>query len=254
MSLEIVRQVSRENPDLLATNLGRTCYRHTSLLIDKLRAAGHEAYFVCKSPGEGQYTPPGFQGQPVTGLDGKEYQCSGVSHDAIWCDGKQFDTLGSANEHDRPIYKKQTEPFWSFESSDGPQIVASPTWNAVPQQDWRANNPPLKDAGTPNPVPQPPVPPQTLKLPDYAQLGDDPFFVGKVGAFVAEEMGTPKCNNCGSNDIAGGMNAGSASWIARTVHSIMVAFVKHRDHREADAIALKHRNEMRAVLHRPPLG
>lgn len=160
MSLEIVRQVSREHPDLLSMNLGRTCYMHTLILIDKLKAQGHDAYLVCKSPGEGQYTPPGFQRRTVTGLDGKEYQCSGVSHDAIWCDGKQFDTIASANEHDHPIYKKATEPFWSFDSNDGPQIVASPVWNEIAAHDWRANNPPLRE-GVSVPTPNPPTPTPT---------------------------------------------------------------------------------------------
>jgi hypothetical protein len=158
MSLEIVRQVSRENPDLLPTNLGRTCYRHTLLLVEKLCANGHDAALMCKSPGEGQYTPDGFQPRTVIGLDGKPYPCSGVSHDAIWCDGKQFDTIGSANEHDRPIYRRQGDPNWSFNPADGPQITASPTWDEIPRVHWRNNNPPLNDGAPPTPGPQPPTP------------------------------------------------------------------------------------------------
>lgn len=155
MSLEIVRQVSREYPELLQANLGRTCYQHTVYVILALEAAGHQASLMAKSPGEGQYTPPGFQPRTVTGLDGKPYPCSGVSHDAIWCDGKQFDTLGSANEHDQPIYRKSTDPFWSFDPNDGPQIIAVPIWNEIPRANWRANNPPMTEAVTPIPQPQP---------------------------------------------------------------------------------------------------
>jgi len=143
--LSIVRKVSEEHPELLPTNLGHTCYRHTVLLVEKLRHLGYDAHLMCKSPGEGQYVPPEFAQRTVTGLDGKEYPCSGVSHDAIWCDGKQYDTIGSANEHDRPIYRRRGEPNWSFSPDDGPQIIASPAWEAVPDHLWRNNNPPLTD-------------------------------------------------------------------------------------------------------------
>ena len=98
MSLEDVRQVSAANPTLLSANLVSTCYRHT--------AGGHDAYHVCKSPGESQYTPPGFALRDVVGLDGKTYRCSGVSPDAIWCDGTIVDTIASCNEHERPIHRR----------------------------------------------------------------------------------------------------------------------------------------------------
>lgn len=96
MSLEIVREVSRENPELLPLNLGRTCYRHTMLLVEKLRARGHEAYLMCKTGNEGGYAPPGFTPFEIVGRDGtSRFLCTRFSHDAIWCDGKQFDTLGA---------------------------------------------------------------------------------------------------------------------------------------------------------------
>lgn len=159
MSLELVRQISRESPGLLPTNLGRTCFAHTMLLIGKLRAAGHDAYLICKTRGEGQYVPPDFEPREVVGFDGKKYLCTGVSHDAIWCDGLQFDTIGSANEHDRPIYRANTPEGWSFDPSDGSQIVAFPVWNAIPREHWRPNNPPLKDFAVPPPTPRPQQPP-----------------------------------------------------------------------------------------------
>jgi len=154
--LSIVRKVSEEHPELLPTNLGHTCYRHTVLLVEKLRHLGYDAHLMCKSPGEGQYVPPEFAQRTVTGLDGKEYPCSGVSHDAIWCDGKQYDTIGSANEHDRPIYRRRGDPNWSFSPDDGPQITASPAWEAIPKHLWRNNNPPFKDdVVIPHPGPTP---------------------------------------------------------------------------------------------------
>lgn len=155
MSEELAEAVGRENPTLLTTNIGSTCYQFLLILINRLRANGHDARLMCKSPGEGQYTPPGFRARTVTGLDGKPYQCSGVSHDAIWSDGQQFDTLVSANEHDRPIYRKHGEPGWSFDPKDGPQFIAIPTWNMIPSIHWRPNNPPLFDDVDPAPVPVP---------------------------------------------------------------------------------------------------
>lgn len=155
MSLDVVQEVGREHPTLLPTNLGATCYKHTVILVEKLRARGHDAYLMCKSPGEGQYTPPGFTPFTVTGLDDKPYPCSGVSHDAIWCDGKQFDTIGSANEHDRSIYRRNGDPNWSFDSADGPRILASPAWDEIPAHKWRANNPPFRGNAVPTPTPRP---------------------------------------------------------------------------------------------------
>lgn len=170
MSLKLVQEVSKENPDLLPQNLGRTCYRHTFLLIEKLRALGHDASFICKSPGEGQYVPPGFETRFVIGLDGKPYACSGVSHDAIWCDGKQFDTIVAANEHDRPIYKIPNSTDVSFDPASGPQITASTTWDEIPAEKWRNNNPPLTKSATP-------IPPQTQpKQPTPKIKSRDEFF------------------------------------------------------------------------------
>lgn len=157
MNKRFVEQVGEDFPDLLPTNLGATCFRHTTILIERLRAAGHKADYVAKSPGEGQYTPPGFTPFTIVGLDGKKYSCSGVSHDAIFFNGRQFDTLVSANEHHRPIYRKQHEPFWSFDPSDGPQIRASADWSEIPREHWRENNPPLSTVpiGGTDPIPTP---------------------------------------------------------------------------------------------------
>lgn len=246
MSLELVREVSRENPDLLSTNIGRTCYRHTTLLLEKLRAHGHEAYLMCKSPGEGQYTPPGFAERNVTGLDGRSYRCSGVSHDAIWCDAKQFDTIGAANENDRPIYRRDGDPNWSFDPADGPQIVASPVWNEIAQHHWRANNPPLKDgAPAPQPpAPQPPAPqPPAIKIPTYAELGADAFFITNIGIPLQADMALK----------GQALNADSSVWFSRTTYDLMVAMIKAGGPVDPAPIVKKYRNEWRAILGLPPL-
>jgi hypothetical protein len=165
MSLEIARQVNAQYPEYLQRNVGETCHWFTQKLVDRLRAEGHQAYLMCKTHGEGQYVPRLFQPREVVGLDGKTYRCTGVSHDAIWCDGKQFDTIAGANEYDRPIYRKSSEPFWSFDAAEGPQIRGGPIWNDIDPQHWRVNNPPLK--GEPvvvNPPPPPPPPPPSKIL------------------------------------------------------------------------------------------
>lgn len=141
MSLEIVRHVHAQHPELLAENLGRTCHQFTLHVIDQLRAADHFAFLMCKTRGEGQYIPLGFQPRDVIGLDGKTYRCTGVSHDAIWCDGKQFDTIIAANESDHPLIV------------DGKRVHASPTWHEIPERYWRPQNPPLRQSNTTIPTP-----------------------------------------------------------------------------------------------------
>lgn len=172
MNLDFVQQVGRDNPTWLPTNLGRTCYAHTVELIRRLRAAGHEAWAVCKMEGEGGYAPPGFTPFTVTGFDGKPYPITRVSHDVVFVqfagstELRQFDTLGAANEHDRTIYRRDGDPNWSFDPNDGPQIKAVADWREVPRGNWRPWNPPYKgvlpaapvdgtNPGTPTPTPAP---------------------------------------------------------------------------------------------------
>lgn len=222
MSLSIARKVHETYPHLLQTNTGETCHTFTQHLVKELRAAGLRAFLMCKTAGEGQYVPLGFQPRVVKGLDGKDYTITGVSHDAIWCEGAQFDTIGNAN--DGP------EPFGS------PGI---PVWNAIPQQFWRPNNPPLAGEDViVTPKPQPPT-----ALADYHAMGDDRFFIGEIGVPLQADMALAFQS----------LNVGSAAWIARTVFRVMRAFDKHGDHREKDAIVKDVRNQWRAVLGLPPL-
>ncbi len=179
MSLEIVRQVSREHPDLLQQNLGSTCYQHTLFVVEGLIASGHNAALMCKSPSEGQYVPPGFKARVVTGLDGKQYPCSGVSHDAIWCDGKQYDTIAQANDSEDPI-----------------GMLGIPIWNEIPAQYWRANNPPLPSGPAPKPVPvpQPPQPPLKVLPKDQAFT-----FLKALDAFYRSDDGLKRPEGVGGD-------------------------------------------------------
>ena len=135
MSLEIVRDVDRKFPHLLQTNTGASCHQFTQHVIEHLSAKNHLAYLMCKTSGEGQYVPFGWQPREVTGLDGKTYTCTGVSHDAIWCDGNQFDTIARANDSDEPLLNE-----------DGSRMTGVPVWNAIKPEFWRPQNPPLKQA------------------------------------------------------------------------------------------------------------
>jgi hypothetical protein len=251
MSEAIVKRVDQVFPALLETNVGATCFRFIQICKATLEAAGHKVRYVVKTNRDGgQYTPPGFGQRQIKGTDNHLYTMTGVSHDVLYIDDVQRDLIISGNYYDEQIFDA------------GKQVRARPKWGEViPPHEYRAWNPPLpvelESLFAPaNPVAmpiEPPPAPRELEVPGYDKIGDDAFFVEKVGAFVAEEMGLPQCRDCGSHNIANGMNKGSASWIARTVHSMLRSFIKHRDTREADAIALKHRNEMRAVLNRPPL-
>jgi hypothetical protein len=135
MSVEFVREVHRKYPHLLQQNLGATCHQFTQHVIEHARAKGYEAYHVCKTAGEGQYVPFGFQPRVVKGLDGKDYTITGVSHDAIWFDGYIVDTIAQANDGEHPITH-----------ADGRHMEGIPVWNPIPREYWRPNNPPLKSA------------------------------------------------------------------------------------------------------------
>lgn len=185
MSLDIVRQVDHENPELLRTNINSTCSAFADLVVIKLRLAGHQAFRMCKTRGEGQYAPPGFVERDVVGLDGKTYHCTGMSHDAIWVDGLQVDTIAQGND-----------------SPDSIGMVGIPVWNLIPKEFWRPQNPPLKEDGaTPIPHPQPPATPYP----------GDAFFTEKVGMPLHADY-----------SAAGQlMNAGAATWFARTIWDIV---------------------------------
>lgn len=242
MNLEVVRQVGRDNPTWLPANLGRTCHAHTVELIRRIKAAGHEAWHVCKMEGEGGYTPTGFTPRTVTGLDGKNYLISRLSHDVIFFreNGtstiRQFDTLASANEYDRPIYRRNGDPNWSFDPNDGPQIQASAVWNEVPSVSWRPWNPPFEGEIAGPGVPPPPAP--VVRFPSYAEMGDDAFFRKAIGVPLFED----------EQLVGEGMNDGSSVWFSRGTHRMVESFFKTGNHNAAPEIVKDLQNQWRAIL------
>ena len=235
MSLELVRQVNAQHPRLLQTNLGSTCHEFTVKLIALLRSRGHKAYHVCKTAGEGQYVPPGFRPRIVKGLDDKDYTVTGISHDAIWVDGQQFDTIAQANDGEEPL-------FYTDGSRAGQRMEGVPVWNAIPSRHWRANNPPLKeDLVDPNPKPDPDpdliIPTPKPQPPAHKPYPGDGVFTEKIGVPLESdyrEAGRP-------------LDAGSVIWLARTIWRHVTEDVA------IEQSALQSRKEWRAALGLPPL-
>jgi hypothetical protein len=199
MSLELARKVNAAHPQLLQTNINATCSQFVDFLITELRAAGHAAFRMCKTAGEGQYTPPGFQPRVVKGLDGHEYTITGISHDAIWCDGLQFDTIGRGNDSPDPI-----------------GMTGEPAWNAIPQQFWRPQNPPLKDGATPIPQPQPPA---------MEPYPGDPAF-DSVGALLFADYA--EANHPPDSQMGRWFGRTIYDWLAKNEPTLSASIVKHR--------------------------
>ena len=234
MSLELVKQVSREHPDLLPTNLGATCYQHTVFLIQKLRSLGHSAHLICKMAGEGGYTPPDFVPFETVGFDGKRYWIAKVSHDAIYWNGLQVDTLASANEHDRFIYRIPGSIEVSFDPASGPHITASPVWDLIPKEKWRPWNPPYLLDSIPEASPTLP-PPQTTQYPPYPPNESD---VDGAGVALFADFG-----------MAGQPpNPAMFRFAFRVAYSWLTKEVP-----DLPASVAKHRKEWRAILGVPPL-
>lgn len=173
MSIEIVRAEHERHPHHLQTNINSSCFEFAQHVVEMLNAAGHKAYLMCKTSGEGQYTPPAFVPFTFIGSNGQNYLCTGFSHDAIWCDGKQYDTIGAGNDAPQPIYRNAETGVVNFDPANGPQVLGSPTWNPIPEQYWRPSNPPYKGSSS---TPQPPtVQPYPSESPDggwWGQVAD----------------------------------------------------------------------------------
>ena len=209
--LPAAQQVDRDHPELLRQNIAATCFQFITELKTLLRARGHSVYYVCKTRGEGQYTPPWFQPREITGFDGLKYLCTGFSHDALWCDGLQFDCIVRANDSDEPI-----------------GMTASPGWNPIPKEYWRPQNPPaLVDDVPVQPPTKPPVKPP-VKLP----YPGDAFFVEHVGVPLDADYAR----------AGQALNAGAATWFARTIWDIA------EEGLTPEASVKKHRPEWRAAL------
>jgi hypothetical protein len=86
--------------------------------------------------------------------------------------------------------------------------------------------------------------PPPVRIPSYAELGDDAFFRERIGVpLQADTL------------MAGQqLNDGSAVWFSRTIHSLMTASIAAKGGPiDANAIVKKHRNEWRAILGLPAL-
>jgi hypothetical protein len=215
MSLEIVRQVNSLYPQHLQLNVGPELDAFLNKLLEHLRAAGHQTFRVCKSPGERQVIPVGFQSRGVIGLDGKRYTCSGVSHDALWVDNKLFDVIASANNEDEPYYH------------DGKRVSAHPVFNEIPEHEWRPNNPPLKEPIAP---PKPPTP----KYPAYPPNESD-----VDGAGVALFSDFAQAGQAPNPQMFRFAFRVAFSWLTQEVPDLPASVTKHR-------------REWRAILGLPP--
>lgn len=223
--IDIVRGVNNANPTYLQQNVNSSCFAFVEACIAALKAEGYDAFNICKTHGEGQYTPPGHVAFPVTGLDGKQYVCTGFSHDAIWCSKSptdasllQVDLVGSGNDSPDPIY-----------DSNGNQIKGTPTWNEIPSQYWRVQNPPYDEHTPPTPVPQPPV---------GKPYPGDAYFVNNVGVPLEEDY-----KAAGQQ-----LNAGSATWFSRTIWDYVNGGLS------MDESVAKHRKEWRQALGLPEVS
>jgi hypothetical protein len=87
-----------------------------------------------------------------------------------------------------------------------------------------------------------PPAPQPLRIPSYAELGDDAFFRAMVGVPLQTDM------------LASGqqLNDGSAVWIARTVYRLMAKLIA-RESFDPAAEVRDVRNQWRAILGQPPV-
>jgi hypothetical protein len=217
VSLDIARKTDAAQPDDLRTNVVSTVFRYLVRLKANLEAVGNQVFFVGKTAGEGQFTPPGFEPRNVRGHDGKFYTITGVSHDALWVNGRQFDTAARANDSAEPLFH-----------SDGTPMTAQPAWNAIPEEYWRPNNPPisLDDVVVPPTKPEPPPPPVKKPYP-----GDPEFDAVGVALFA---------------DYARAGNAPDPQmgrWFGRTIFDWL-----NDNEPTLDASIKKHRAEWRAIL------
>lgn len=206
------RQADQEMPSRLQTNRNVDCFQHTSRVLDLLKGQGLQAAYVGKTQGEGQYHPPsGFPRQVGP------WTITGVSHDAIWVEGHQFDLIGGGNDGPEPL-----------------GAPGSPTANEIPAEFHRANNPPiaypLSGVATPVPAPQAPKPPSPKPYP-----GDRVFET--IGAVLEADY----------HEAGQTLNAGSATWFARTIWRHV------NEGMTMEQSTAQSRKEWRAALSLPPV-
>lgn len=121
----VVQQVAAEYPHLLQTNTIVSCTEFTQRVLSRLNA---EWGCVGKTAGEGQGKPVGFEPRSVRGVDGNMYLITGISYDVLFHapSYRQVDILGNATAN---------------EPGPWPKGPATPVWNEIEPQHYRANNP-----------------------------------------------------------------------------------------------------------------
>lgn len=163
------RQADQEMPSRLQTNRNVDCFNHTTRVLQMLTGQGLQAAYVGKTAGEGQYHPPtGFPRQVGP------WTITGVSHDAIWVEGHQFDLIGGGNDGPEPL-----------------GTIGVPTANEIPAEFHRPNNPPvaypITGAGT--------LPPSSHILPK----GEAFVFLKALDAFYRAPEGLQRPDGIGGD-------------------------------------------------------
>lgn len=113
-----------------------------------------------------------------------------------------------------------------------------------PTPGWNVFTTLVEGSGAPvDPTVSGPVPPPVIKIPSYADLGDDAFFRNHIGIPLQADMaqtGQP-------------LNDGSSVWFSRITYSLLVAMIKAGGPVDPAPIVKVHRNEWRAILGLPPV-
>lgn len=212
-----------ERPDLAQTNTLVSC---AALLKLTLQKAGKDWAFVGKSTGNGM-DGSGYPLSPAQDIscvrpDGQAQMVhiDAVSQDACWWlpGGRQVKVIANSSANDDP------NP-----AIHGP---AQLTPYDIDPVNYRWHNPAIAQSGSA----PPPQPPQSL--PSYEALGGDAYFRSAVGVPLQADMAL----------VGQMLNDGSSVWFSRTIYDILAAGGVDKD-----KIALKHRNEWRALLDLPPV-
>lgn len=237
MSLAITRQVDLEQPHLLQTNVGATCFRYLQIVKDRLERAGHTVCYVTKTNRDrGQFIPPGFGQHQITGYDHQQYTATGVSHDALYVDGDQIDCIVSGNYEAMPIY-----------DGSGRQVTGKPGWSdPVPRHDWRAWNPPLPkelERRFPSVPPPPPVAQAPAPAPPAAPVLDFPprDLTGRFFLALDERYQRGGRSNRTGEEGSGALhvdNEGLFVWISEFLRHYLVARGTHEERYRAAAGAV----------------
>jgi len=215
--IQVSREVDSQHPEWLRYNRVSTVFKFTQEMVKQLKAEGHKVSYVGKTRGEGQFTPPGWQTVVVKG-----YELSGVSHDALWVDGKQYDFVGQGNDSEEEIFY-----------GDGRHMEGRPVANEIPSQYWRANNPPVDLDGQVTFDPDPPlVPVPVVPAPPKVTPYEGDEFWTKIGEALWRDYHKRPAE----------LDAGAAMWIGRLAYHIK-SEGKTRD----EAIALQRDNWLVAL-------